>query len=149
MGEKRKALEYFAQALTLNRAASNPGGEALTLTNIGEIYRELGETQKGLEYLARALPILRAVGDRSVEALTLSNMAVLERDRGNLAEARRQIEAALTILESLRSKYTNQALRSSYFASVQGYYKFYIDLLMRQHKQRPADGFDGAALEVS
>jgi len=149
MGEKRKALEYYAQALALSRAVANPGGEALTLNNIGQTHKELGETEKALVSLTQALSILRVVGDRSVEAVTLSNMAVLERDRGDLAESRRRIEAALAIVENLRSKYSNQEMRSSYFASVQDYYKFYIDLLMRLHKQQPQGGFDGLALQAS
>ncbi|HYX41135.1 MAG TPA: CHAT domain-containing protein, partial [Pyrinomonadaceae bacterium] len=40
-------------------------------------------------------------------------------------------------------------MRASYLASVQDYYEFYIDLLMRLHKQQPGKGYDGAALQAS
>src|SRR5258708_5668298 len=149
LGEKQKAMEYYGQALPLWRAVGDRGNEAMTLNNIGVVYFDLGENEKALEYYGQALPIRRAVGDRPGEVTTLYNIAHLERDRGNLLEARRQIEAALAIVEVLRSRYTNKQLSSSYFATVQDYYRFYIDLLMRLHKQSPSAGFDGAALQIS
>ena len=42
-----------------------------------------------------------------------------------------------------------QELRASYFATVQKYYGFYIDLLMRLHRLRASAGNDGLALQAS
>src|SRR5207245_2176197 len=120
-----------------------------TLTHIGVVYNSLGEKQKALDLYNQALPLNRVVGDRSGEADTLASIATVERDRGNLTEARVRIEEALTIVESLRSKIASQELRSSYFATVQQYYDFYIDLLMRLHQQQPSSGLDGTALQAS
>ncbi|MEA5565052.1 CHAT domain-containing protein, partial [Anabaena sp. UHCC 0399] len=94
-------------------------------------------------------PILQAVGDRSGEANTLLNLAYLERNRGNLEQARTHIEAAIDIIEDLRTKIIDQKLRTSYFASVQNYYKFYTDLLMQLHKKDPSQGYDALALNIS
>jgi tetratricopeptide (TPR) repeat protein/CHAT domain-containing protein len=149
LGDKQKALDYYGQALPLYRTVGDRRGEAVTLNNIGLVYGARGEKQKALEYFGQALPLSQSVGDRGQEALGLYHIAVVERDRGNLVEARRQIEAALAITENLRSKYTNKQLGSSYFATVQDYYKFYIDLLMRLHKQDASAGFDAEALHVS
>jgi len=49
----------------------------------------------------------------------------------------------------LRSQIANSQLRTSYFATVQGYYEFYIDLLMQLHKQQPNSGYDAQALHIS
>jgi CHAT domain-containing protein/tetratricopeptide (TPR) repeat protein len=149
LGEKQKALDYFAQALPLNRAIGDRRGEGVTLNNMGWVYSDLSEKQKARDYFAQALPLLRAVGDRQGEALTLSNVAYNEREQGNLIGARAHIEAAIAIIESLRTRIINQDLRSSYFATVQGYYEFYIDLLMRLHKQHPFEGHDAEALQTS
>ncbi len=149
LGEKQKALGYYNQALPLRRAVGDRGGEAATLNNIGRVYLKLGEKQKALEYLNQALPLSRAVGDRGGEALTLSNIAEVERDRGNLQQALTQIQAAVNIIEDLRTKIASQELRTSYFASVQDYYQFYIDLLMRLHKKEPSRGYDALALHIS
>ncbi|MBE9226824.1 tetratricopeptide repeat protein [Phormidium sp. LEGE 05292] len=149
LGEKQKALDYLNQALSLKRAMGDRGGEATTLNNIGNVYYSLGEKQKALHYLNQALPRLRAVGDRGGVALNLYNFAYLKRSQGNLTEALTDIEAAVTIVEDLRTKIGSQELRQSYFATVQDYYQFYIDLLMQLHQQNPNKGYDGQALYIS
>jgi CHAT domain-containing protein/Tfp pilus assembly protein PilF len=149
LGEFQKALEYYSQSLPLSQTVGNRSGEARTLTNIGAVYSQLGEQQKALEYVNQSLPLLRAVGDRRGEALTLTNMAYAKRDRDNLTEALNDIESSLKIIENLRTKIASPELRSSYFATVQDYYEFYIDLLMQLHKTNPKSGYDTKALEAS
>ena len=89
------------------------------------------------------------MGDKSQQATTLSNIADLERSLGNLEESLKQIQAAIKIIEELRTKYTNKDLQSTYFASVQGYYQFYIDLLMELDKKYPNKGYNALALNIS
>ncbi|UNU20515.1 CHAT domain-containing protein [Microcoleus vaginatus PCC 9802] len=147
--EKQKALEYYSQSLPLFRAVGDRRGEARTLNNIGSVYSDLGEKQKALEYYSQSLPLSRAVGDRSGEANNLSNIAYAKREQGNLTEALTNIEASIKIIESLRTKIASPELRTSYFATVQNYYQFYIDLLMQLHKTQPRSGYDTKAFEAS
>ncbi|MEP6518334.1 CHAT domain-containing protein [Microcoleus vaginatus] len=149
LGEKQKALEYYSQSLPLFRATGERRGEATTLTNIGLVYDELGEKQKALEYYSQSLPIFRATGDRAGEAVTLFHIAYVKRALNNLTEALKDIEASLKIIENLRTKIASPELRSSYFATVQDYYEFYINLLMQLHKTNPKSGYDTKALEAS
>jgi CHAT domain-containing protein/Tfp pilus assembly protein PilF len=149
LGEKQQALKYLNQTLPIFRAVGDRTMQATTLNNIGKVYDDLGEKQSALKYYNQALPLSRAVGDRGGEAGILYNMALLERSRGNLQQAQTQIQAAIEIIEDLRTKIANKELRASYFASVQDYYKFYIDLLMQLHKKDPSEGYDALALEVS
>jgi len=149
LGEKQQALDYYNQALPLYKVVEDRGGEAKTLNNIGSVYDSLGEKQQALDYYNQALPLRRAVGDRGGEAITLLSIAYLQRDLGNLNQARTQAEEALNIVESLRLNVTNQDLRTSYFATVQDYYQFYIDLLMQLHQQSPFAGYDTLALQAS
>ncbi len=133
----------------MSRAVGDRAQEAVTLNNIGRVYDALGEKQKALSHYNQSLPLSRAVGDRVQEAVTLGNIALFERNRGNLNSALTQIEAALNIFEDLRTKIDNQQLRASYFATVQGYYKIKIDLLMQLHKTNPSKGYDAQALQTS
>jgi CHAT domain-containing protein len=149
LGEKQKALEYYNQALPLTRAVGNRGGEATTLNNIGGVYDDLGEMQKALEYYNQALPLYKVVGDREGEATTLNNIAFLQRSQGNLKAALTLMDSSITILEDLRTKIGSQELRASYFATVQDYYEFYIDLLMQLHQQNPSQGYDALAFHAS
>ncbi|MEG4093203.1 CHAT domain-containing protein, partial [Microcoleus sp. Pol12B4] len=149
LGEQQKALEYYSQSLPLRRATGDRRGEAGTLHNIGLVYSDLGETQKALEYYSQSLPLSRATGDRRGEATTLYGLAYVKRDLGNLTEALKNIESSLKIIENLRTKIASPELRTSYFATVQNYYEFYIDLLMQLHKTNPKSGYDTKALEAS
>lgn len=166
LGEPQRALDNYQQALELYRAFGDRHGEATTLNNIGAIhisrgekrkalnntaavYYELGEPQRALDNFAEVLRLYRAVGDRSGEATALANSALIERDKGNQQEALRRIRAALHLVESLRTKVFSQELRTSYFATVQDYYEFNINLLMSLHKQQPLAGHDVEALQVS
>ncbi len=149
LGEKQKALEIFNQSLPLSRVVGNRSQEAFTLNNMGLVYSDLGEKQKASEYFNQSLPLSRVVGNRGTEAITLYNIAFLKRDRGHLTEALNDIETCLKIIENLRTKITSPELRTSYFATVQNYYEFYIDLLMQLHKTQPNSGYDTKALEAS
>src|SRR6476469_7179980 len=149
VGEKQKALEYYSQSLPLFRALGDRSGEAAILNNIGAVYSDVGEKQKALEYYSQSLPLFRATGVRSQEAVTLYNIADVKRNQGNLTEALTNIESSLKIIESLRTKIASPELRTSYFATVQNYYQFYIDLLMQLHKTNPKSGYDTKAFEAS
>ena len=117
--------------------------------NLGLVYRDLSQYEKARDYYEQALAIKREIKDRRGEGQALYGMARAARDRGNLSEARAQVEAALPLIESIRTDIADQELRTSYFASVQDYYELYIDLLMRLHKQHPAEGHAAAALQAS
>ena len=149
LGEKQKALEYYNQALPLSQAVGDRRAEGATLTNIGNVYLLLGEQQKALKFFNQALPLVRAVGNRDIEAKTLYSVASLQRSQGNLKDALTLMDSVITIVEDLRTKIGSQELRASYFATVQNYYQFYIDLLMQLHQQNPNKGYDAFAFHAS
>ncbi|HSE37585.1 MAG TPA: tetratricopeptide repeat protein [Blastocatellia bacterium] len=66
----RKAIERYNEALRLMRAAGDRRGEAMTLTNMGNVYYLLSEPRKALEPLDQAVTVWRAIGDRHLEAIT-------------------------------------------------------------------------------
>jgi CHAT domain-containing protein/Tfp pilus assembly protein PilF len=148
-GDLKKAVEYYVQSLPISRAIGDRSGEALTLGNVGASFLALGEQQEALETYEQVLQLYHAIGDRGGEARTLFNIAFNERGLGNFKGAISHMEDAFTILESLRSDIGSQELRSSFFATVQDFYEFYIDLLMQLHKQKPSEGYDARALQAS
>ncbi len=148
-GENQKALEYYSQVLQLVRAVGDRRGEAWTLDNMGAIYSDLAENQKALEVYGQALVLARTAGDRKSEATVLGDIAIAEHKLGHLPQARTQMEAALKVLEAMRSSITSQELRTSFFASVHAYHRFYVDLLMQLNRTGPRGVFDALALEAS
>ncbi|WP_445632399.1 CHAT domain-containing protein [Nostoc sp. DSM 114161] len=149
IGEEQKALDYLQQSLPLFKSTENKLGLAANLINIGLIYSDLGEQPKALDYYQQSLSLYQKVGNRGGEALTFYNMASAQRKQGNLNAALNQIKIVINIVEDLRTKINSQELRASYFATVQNYYQFYIDLLMQLHKQEPSKGYDALALQTS
>uniref|UniRef100_A0ACD5H2N9 CHAT domain-containing protein n=1 Tax=Desertifilum tharense IPPAS B-1220 TaxID=1781255 RepID=A0ACD5H2N9_9CYAN len=144
-----KALAYYNQALPLSQDSEDQNGIAIALDNIASAYLDLGNPQTALEYYNRALPLRTRIGDRSGEARSRYGIAQAQRARGDLNAARENIESALQIIEDLRAKIGSQQLRTSYFATVQNYYQFYIDLLMQLHQNYPNRGYDAQALHAN
>jgi CHAT domain-containing protein/Tfp pilus assembly protein PilF len=97
---RRKAIEQYAEALRLMRAAGDRRGEAMTLTNIGTVYNLLAEQQKALEYLDQALTVWRAIGDRHLEAITL---LINARVNYALGEPQKSLESCLLALPVMRA----------------------------------------------
>jgi CHAT domain-containing protein/Tfp pilus assembly protein PilF len=148
-GDQQKAIESYNQAMPIMRAVGDRRGEAATLSNLGELERALGHPSKALEYFGQALELQRAVRDPIGAIATLYGVARTERDLGHLEEARSRIESALDAVESLRAGVSNQQLRSSYLASKEDYYGFYVDLLMRMDSRDRSVGYAALALQAS
>jgi len=144
----QRALELFNQALPLRTFLQDGAGEARTLGNIGIVYTDLGENDKALNYLNQATQRYQSIGNRAGEAEMHYRLALLKRNQGDEKAARAEIEATVSIVESLRAGVFNRNLRDSYFASIQSYYEFQIDLLMSQHKKQPAESFERVALNT-
>jgi CHAT domain-containing protein len=148
-GNPERALEYYEKAAQLNARLGDRRGQARVLYRAGEIYYRSGQRRQALSAFNRALRLSRAVSDRQTEAAALHSLARVIRDEGDLDHSRNYIEAALRVTDSMRYGIGSRSLRTSYSASTQTYYEFYIDLLMQLHRQRPAEGFDWAALEAN
>src|SRR5215204_4391882 len=146
--EPQKALGYYEQSLPLFRGEKDRFGEGTALFGVC-MSRISSRDKKGFDDCAQALMIQRATGNIEAEALTLKQIAIGENDRGNLAASQAAIESAIAIIESDRTRVINPQLRLSYFEGAQHYYDFYLELLMRLHRQHPKEGYDGRALEVS
>jgi tetratricopeptide (TPR) repeat protein len=149
LGDYQKALEATNKAVTGYQKVGGYIGQASALYNLGKIYNALKQYEKALSTYDRDLALRRLLGDRTGETDTLYAIAITQRDKGNLNEARNQIEAAIKIVEDIRTRVTSPELRTSYFASVQNYYQFYIDVLMQLHKKDPSKGYDALALHAS
>ena len=148
-GNYQKAIDVSQDAASRFAKIGIPIAEANVLGNIGKAYNSLKQPEKAINSYNQELKLRQKLGDRTGVADTLYNIAVTESDRNNFQAARTQIESVIAIVEDIRTKVTSQELRSSYFASIQKYYQFYIDLLMRLHKQQPSKGYNAIALQVS
>jgi tetratricopeptide (TPR) repeat protein len=147
--ELQKALELHRQALELSRVVGDRHEEAFALASLGKVHSLSGQLQKALNLYNQTLSIFHVLGDRRGEAWVHQSIASIERGLGDFSQARSHIEAAISIIEAMRAQVVNQQLRTSFFASRQDAYEFYIDLLMQMHRLDPAQGNAAAALQIS
>jgi len=63
LGEPRKVIEYYEQALKISREIGDRRVEGTVLGNLGNAYIRLGETRKAIEFLKQSLSIGKAIED--------------------------------------------------------------------------------------
>jgi len=149
LGDNQKALDFYNRSLEYMRAAGDHFYTATTLSDLGLLYESLGQKEKALDYLNQTLALQQKINDRKGIALTMFYLARVQRDLGNISEARKLIEEALQRVEKLRTQVASQQLRATFFASIQQYREFYIDLLMRLHQEDPSQHLDAVAFDAS
>ncbi len=104
-GNFQEALDYFFQALEMNRinTPNNIQGESVYLNNIGLIYQELKQYDKALEYHYRALKIREDIRLESEQAISLSNIGVCYDNLSKYEEAVQSYEKAIALAKSANS----------------------------------------------
>ncbi|MBF2098096.1 MAG: CHAT domain-containing protein [Gloeomargaritaceae cyanobacterium C42_A2020_066] len=141
-----QALDYFIQSVSLLREASNPykaGGT--TAITAGQLRQETDSLSQSLNQINTAFQVMT----QARAAQSNLNIALMAQQAGRLSEALAYMETALAVVEDIRSHILVSESRTAYFATVQGYYELYIDLLMQQHRQQPRSGYDQRALAAT
>ncbi|MBD2606736.1 tetratricopeptide repeat protein [Scytonema hofmannii FACHB-248] len=148
-GDYKQALNYHRKALLQYKAMGILRLEAQSLNNISITHSSQKQHQQAIDTLNEELKIRRILKDIQGEADVLYFIAINQRKLGNLEVALPNIDEAIKIVENIRGNVKSQDLRTSYFATVQSYYKFKIDLLMELHKKDPSKGYNAQAIETS
>jgi tetratricopeptide (TPR) repeat protein len=92
-----RALERFYRAHELYTAVGDSRGTAMSMNNIGVVYRAMGEAAAAIPFFEDALRIYRSLGDQENVRQTLSNLAAAQVDTGDYAAAGKNIDEALKI----------------------------------------------------
>ncbi len=143
------ARSRTGEGLALARSLGDRWSQATALANLGWIEDAEGRPDAAAGRFTAARDLFARVGDRSGEANALFGLARSSRAGGDLASAREAITDALARVEALRTEPASAGLRASFLAERQSYYAFAVEVLMAEHRQAPAVGFDRAALEVA
>ena len=115
-GLRKKALEFYQQALPL-RTATDRVGRANTINNIGIIYAWLSERAKAREYLLEAAKMLGELGDRSKQATVFSTLCVVYNDMSEFNTALEYGNRGLQMKRELEDK-AGQAVALNNLGSV-------------------------------
>ncbi|MDX2139093.1 MAG: NB-ARC domain-containing protein [Chloroflexota bacterium] len=98
LGEKRKALEFYEQALPVFRAVGDRGGEATTLNNMGYLYFQNGELERTIAIQEDIIAIMQDIGDVMSEALYHWNIAIVLQRMGRVDEVIAHVEQGRALL---------------------------------------------------
>lgn len=104
LGDTRKAIEYYEQALKISREIGDRRGEGVDLGNLGNAYHRLGETRKSIEYYEQALKIARETEDRGGESTNLGNLGNAYSDMGETRIAIEYYKQALEIAREMKDR---------------------------------------------
>jgi two-component system, cell cycle response regulator len=90
MGNPRRALDLFHEALAIQRTARSEVDVANSLNNLGFVYStDLADYAKSLDYHLEALSIRQRLGDKAAIALSMNNIGIVY---GRLRQPRRALE---------------------------------------------------------
>jgi CHAT domain-containing protein len=143
-----EALDFGQQALATYEALQDKRGRGSAHATLGWIYNKSGKQAEALESFQKSLALQRPTDDTG-RANTLYGIARVYNDLNDLTKALSQMEEVLKIIEPLRTRGSVSDLRTYYFANVQEYYEFYVDLLMRLDQLDPQKRYAEAALGAS
>ncbi len=96
-GKPDEALEYYQQALEINKKLGYEQGIAHNLSNIGTVYNDLGKHDEALKFQEEALEINQKIEDEPGIANSLNNIGVVYNDSGKTEEALKFYQEALEI----------------------------------------------------
>ncbi len=144
LGRPAQALKANLNALTILQRLRRPRprDQAKVRLALGSLYAVGDQQGEALSQLQEAHRLYREIGDPAAEAESLLGLAAAHSSLGNSVAARKAAEEAVNLLEQVRLSAASPELRSSFFSTVQHFFEFFIDLLIR-------GGDDARALETS
>jgi CHAT domain-containing protein/tetratricopeptide (TPR) repeat protein len=149
LGDLEAASATFARARSLAHEAANANAEGSALTGLSEIRLRQGKAAEAVALASDALSIARESGLRLVEENSLAALAAAEAASGALDAAREHAAAAVALAESIRASVAGPEQRTGYLRAHHQEFRLLVDVLMRLHRERPSDGFDRQAFDVS
>ena len=143
-GDLERALEYFIQALAIDKAiAPHSQHTATVLTNIGGVYEAQGDLRRALDCHQQALAIIQQVAPNSQEHATiLNNIGGVYKAQGDWERAIAHWEQAVQVIESLRARAGSPRAKELLFEQHQSPYQALIgSLYMRNQPDDHARAF--------
>jgi tetratricopeptide (TPR) repeat protein len=104
LGNPKKAIASFSEALAVARQNKNRQWEGATLGNIGVAWADLGDAHRAIGYHEQALAIAREIGDRRREGQTLGNLGNAWLTLGDARRALDYYEARLAIARETENR---------------------------------------------
>jgi tetratricopeptide (TPR) repeat protein len=105
LGQVRRAIKLYEEALAIAREIGDRRGERMQLSKLGFAYRALGQFERAIDSHEKALTIAREIGDCWGEGTNLGNLGSAYRALGQVERAIESQKQALIILREIGDRY--------------------------------------------
>jgi tetratricopeptide (TPR) repeat protein len=103
LGDARRAIELYEQALVIDREIGDRRGEGADRGNLGSAYLTLKDYERAVEYYRKQLAIVQEIGDRRGEGNALWGLAISFKAAQDAHQAIIHAQAALEIFIAIES----------------------------------------------
>jgi len=104
LGDSQQSRFYFEQALGTQREIGDRYGEAVTLTNQGEVLRTMGQTQQARANFEQALHLNSQLYDAHLQSVALHNLGLLYQNQKDYEQAMHHYQQSLKLAQSLQER---------------------------------------------
>lgn len=128
-GNLNAARAAYDESITLKRELHDRYGEAATLELLGDLELKEKHPEAAEALLKQSLALRVEVLDIAGQAACRAALARLHASREEWAQAREEMRQAIAIIERQRASISTPDSRATFFATVQGYYRQWLDYL--------------------
>ena len=150
-GDYETAAKNFEQAIEYARISHSPQAEGLSLTSLGDLYRDLDAYQESLDVYKQAHSIARQLNDAFLQFYLDLAEGVLHRLSGDLAKAKHAFNAAEKRASDSESAYNANLLGSerAMYALSQGSFKDALNLAQHAYDYFNKEGNENESLRAA
>jgi tetratricopeptide (TPR) repeat protein len=105
VGETRKAIGYYQQALIIACEIGDREGEGNALCNLGNAYHSLGEARRAISCYEQYLTIAYTLQDQRAQALALGNLGGSYAELGDFERAIPYFQQSLSITRAVGNRH--------------------------------------------
>jgi len=105
IGEYQQSKNYFDQAITLQREIGNKHGEAVTLTNHGELLRIHGDYKQARQHFETALSLSAEPPDPQLKSVIYHNLGLLAQQGRDYTQAYTNYTQALKLATQVEQQH--------------------------------------------
>ena len=95
------AVEYYDEALKLNRKHDDKKAESRTLNSIANVYLSLSDYKKAIEFYDESIFVLQSLGDLAFEAIVITNRGLAYQQYGDMKAALNNYLESMSIYKSI------------------------------------------------
>ncbi len=135
------AVDYYEEALKLNRSLDDKHNESRTLNALANVYYNLSNFQKAIEYYDECVFVLQSLGEIDFEAVVLTNRGLSYQQFGDIRASLNNYLESLSIYRSMNlpvhyALYNNLGIVYLETGSYNEALKYFVEALKKTQSEK-------------